>query len=536
LEKNKVIRSAFKVGSFTLLSRMLGLIRDTVTAAAFGTSSAMSDFVVAFRIPNMFRALFGEGALSSAFVPVFMETRRKEGEAAAWSVARKVISLLGLVLTVLVVIGMLLATALLRYPNLVEHAPMVLPLARIMLPYMIFICLAALSQAILNSYHRFSLPAFTPSLLNITWIFFVLVVCPRLGATMNERIFGVALGVFFAGLVQLGAQIPSMLKLGYKPGFELDAKDPRVLRFLGLMAPTALGQSVSQINVMINGIVARWATPWAPAALFYAERLLYFPQGILATALSTVLLPVFSGHAAQGAHDQIKGTLNHALRTLLFVMAPASIGLLALAQPITQLVFGWGHFDRISVNHTSLVLQFYAPGLLVFGLGKVFVPAFYALQNTRTPFVIGLFSVLLNLTLNVIFTLTWPRELKAASLALAAVISEGFNGITLGWLLHYRLGSPGWKEIISSAVRAVIAAVIMGAFAVGCHSILFRIGTSLHLLPKLNQVVSVLVSIGAGMVVYVLCAVLLRCPELRNVWQALRTPRRPKATQVQPPD
>jgi putative peptidoglycan lipid II flippase len=242
LEQSKVIRSAFKIGGFTSLSRVLGLIRDTVTAAAFGTSLAMSAFVVAFRIPNLFRALFGEGALSSAFIPVFIKTRQSEGEAAAWVVARKVISLTGLVLAGIVLFGMALATLMLhRYPNLIEHGSMVLPLARIMFPYMLFICLTALSQAILNSYHRFSLPAFTPSLLNLTWIFFVVAICPLLGDTMNERIYGVAWGIFFAGLVQLGAQIPAMIKLGYRPGFQLDFKDERVTRFLKLMGPTALG-------------------------------------------------------------------------------------------------------------------------------------------------------------------------------------------------------------------------------------------------------------------------------------------------------
>jgi putative peptidoglycan lipid II flippase len=527
LENSKVIRSAVKVGGFTSLSRVLGLIRDTVTAAAFGTSSAMSDFVVAFRIPNLFRALFGEGALSSAFVPVFMQTRQKEGEAEAWTVARKVISLTGLILLLIVALGIAAATVMLhRMPNLVEHAPMVLPLLRIMLPYMLFICLTALSQAILNSYHRFSLPAFTPSLLNLTWILFVVAICPLLGDTMNERIYGVAWGIFFAGLVQLGAQIPAMIKLGYRPGFRLDFKDARVIRFLKLMGPTALGSSVTQVNVMINGILARWAAPWAPASLYYAERLIYLPQGILATALSTVLLPVFSAHAAQGAEDRIRGTLNHALRTLLSVMAPASIGLLVLARPITQLVFGWGHFDQESVGHTSLVLQCYAPGLFVFCLAKVFVPAFYSLQDTRTPFRIGVISVILNFIMNLTVTLTWPRELKAAGLALATVISEGFNGITLGYLLTRRIGSPGWAEIFRSVGRVVIAALIMGLCAAACQAALSHVCAAAGLAPKLNQVVSVLLSIAIGMIVYVLVALVLRCPEIGFVREALGQPRR----------
>lgn len=507
-----------KVGGFTLLSRFLGLLRDTLTAAAFGTSAAMSDFVVAFRVPNMFRALFGEGALSSAFVPVFMRTRREAGEPEAWSLARKVISVVGTLLVGIVVFGLCVTYALGWVPGLVEHAPVVLPLARIMMPYLLFICLAALSQAILNSYHRFSLPAFTPSLLNITWILFVLLLCPRLGPTPNEQIFGVAWGVLCAGLVQLAAQVPTMIRLGYRPGFSFDTKDERVRRVFLLMGPTALGSSVTQVNVMINGLLARWAADWAPAALFYAERLLYFPQGILATALSTVLLPVFSSHAAQNDHETMKRTLNHALRTLLFVMAPASIGLLILAGPITEMIFGWGRFNQDSAAHTAIAVRFYAPGLLVFCLAKVFVPAFYALHNTRTPFRIGLVSVGLNFCMNWYFILTWPTPVKHAGLALSTVLSEAFNGLTLAYALHKTIGSPGWREILMGAGRALLGSVVMAAATLFA---LDFISSHLNLLPKIMQVVSVLGSILVGAVTYFGFAVLMGAPEIGFVRDAL---------------
>ena len=555
VEKSRVIRSAFKVGSFTLLSRFLGLIRETLTAFAFGTSPAMSDFVVAFRIPNMFRALFGEGALSSAFIPVFMETRKKEGEAAAWIVARKVITLLGTVLLGLVLIGIAGCTLFLKYPGLVEHAPMVLPLARIMLPYMLFICLAALSQGILNSFHRFSLPAFTPALLNVTWICFVLFVCPRLGTDLNHQIFGVAWGIFFAGIVQLGAQIPTMIKIGWRPGFSWDTKDERVTRFLKLMGPTAVGQSVSQINMLINGIIARWATPWAPAALYFAERLLYFPQGILATAMSTVLLPVFSGHAADGNHGRINDTLNHALKTLLFIMTPASVGLFVLAEPITRLLLHGGHFGAESVAYTSLVVRCYAPGLLVFGLAKVFVPAFYAMQNTRTPYRIGLVSVGLNFGLNVLFTLVLPRDIKAASLAVAAVISEAFNGITLGYGIHKIIGSPGWRDVFRSAARSFVCAVLIGIVVwlahrgivaslakINFHDAIQNViaATSPNFIQhhaigisaKIAELITVIGAMAVGATAYFGAALAFRSPEMESVKDALRRRRKKSAAEV----
>lgn len=521
MEKSKVIRSAFMVGGFTSMSRLFGLVRDFLTAGFFGTSLAMSSFVVAFTIPNLFRALFGEGALSSAFVPVFIETRRQDGDEKAWVFARKVISLVGTVLLVIVVLGVIAASVLADRPGLSPKLHLILSLSRIMFPYMLFICLAALSMGILNSYHAFALPASTPSLLNIIWILFLVFVCPRLGATLEEKIYGLAWGILTAGIVQLAVQLPSLMKRGYRPGYAFDPHDARVMRVFTLMGPAALGLAVTQVNVMVNRFLASWIASWAPAALFYAERLLYFPQGILATAMSTVLLPVFAGHAARADHAQIRETLNHSLRTLLFVMAPASIGLLVLARPIVQMIYEWGQFTEQSTMLTARALMFYAPGLFVFCLAKVFVPAFYATQDTRTPVKVGLMSVAINFTLNLAFIFTLPLYWKHAGLALAMVISEGFNGITLGRFLHRRLGSPGWMQILASAGRATIAAVIMGFCTAAVHAVAFRWGASLGWLPKLNQIAAVLVSVGVGMVVYLLAALLIGCPELRNVMQAL---------------
>ncbi len=502
-----------------MLSRLLGLLRETVTAAAFGTSAVMSDFVVAFRIPNMFRALFGEGALSSAFVPVFSAVRAKEGESAAWRFARRVSTLLGAVLIVIVLIGI----GITFFPPLVEafrRGTQTLPLLRIMLPYLFFICLTALSQGILNSFGKFALAAFTPCLLNITWIAFVLFVCPLMGTTPEDRISGVALGVLVAGAVQLAAQLPAMYRLGWRPGADLNVRDPQVNRFLGLMGPSALGQSVTQINMTINSIMARWATPWAAATMYFAERLLYFPQGILATAMSTVLLPVFSNHAAVGEEERIRITINRALRMLLFVMIPAAVGLMVLARPVTEMLLGWGAFDVDSVERTAAVLRVYAPGLFFFGLAKVFVPAFYGLGDTRTPYRNGLVSVGINFSLNLAFTLTLPTEYKAMSLAGSAVVSEAFNGLTLGWRLGRRIGSFGWLSVLAGAGRALIAAVIMGATTIFVHDWIFQTLKN-HLAGKLVQFTSVGGAIAVGMVVYLIVSIVLCRREAAQVFNAI---------------
>jgi putative peptidoglycan lipid II flippase len=292
------------------------------------------------------------------------------------------------------------------------------------------------------------------------------------------------------------------------------------------MGPAALGLAVTQVNVMINSLLATWIGSWAPAALFYAERLLYFPQGILAVALSTVLVPVLSGHAALSDHQKIRTTINHSLRSLLFIMIPAAIGLLVLARPIVQMIYEWNRFTSHSTDLTSLALQFYAPGLMVFCLAKVFVPVFYATQDTKTPVKIALVAVALNFSMNIAFILTWPLNMKHAGLALATVISEGFNGITLGFFLHRRLGSPGWRQIITSAAKSLVAAIGMGISAVAAHSVLFRMGESLGLTAKLNQIQSVLLSIVCSLIVYIFLAILLRCRELKDVWEALRKRRK----------
>ncbi len=521
MEQRKVIRSAMLIGGFTSMSRVFGLIRDFLTAGFFGTSLAMSAFVVAFRIPNLFRALFGEGALSSAFVPVFIDAREKDGEERAWMLARKVITLVATVLLGVVLAGILVISLLLRRPDLGIKTAMILPLVRIMLPYMMFICLAALSMAILNSYHRFALPASTPSLLNLTWIAFILLVCPRISGPLERQIYGLAWGVFVAGIIQLGVQIPVLWRYGYRPGLSFDFTDKRVWKVFTLMGPAALGLAVYQVNALVDSLLAAWVGSWAPAALFYSERLLYLPQGILATALSTVLLPVLSGHAARADFKKITQTLNHSLRSLFFIMAPAAIGLLVLAKPIIQMIFEWKQFDATSTMLTARALWFYAPGLLVFCLAKVFVPAFYATQDTRTPVRIGLACVALNFTLNVTFILTWPQYWKHAGLALATVISEGVNGFVLGCFIHRRMGSPGWREMLNSAARILAAAVIMGLCAYVIQRALFAFGHRFDVAEKIVQVGSVLGSILIAMGIYLLLALLFRCPELREVREAI---------------
>lgn len=522
MKTSDIIRSTSVVGGFTLWSRLLGLIRDMLMASLFGTSLAMSGFVVAFTIPNLFRRLFGEGALSAAFVPVYVAVREHEGGAAAWLLARRVLSLVALLLGAIVVLGIMGISIYMASASPTGQTGMILPLLRIMLPYTLFICMAALYMGLLNAHRHFAVSAFAPSLLNMVWIASILLVCPWFGDTPEEQIFAVAWAIVLAGLLQWGVQIPKLMHYGYQPGWSLNIRDRAVQRVFRLMGPASLGMAITQINVLVDRLMAVWIGPWAPAALFYSERLIYFPQGIFATALSTVLLPVFSKQAATVNHQHMLRTINHSLRNLFYVMVPAAVGLFVLARPIVRMIFERGVFVEDSTEFTAIALMFYAPGLLVFSLSKVLVPAFYALQDTRTPVKVAFGSVILKIVLSLVFIWTWPLHLKHAGLAMATVIGETVNGIVLAILLHRRLGSAGWRDIALSAGRCILAATLMGLATWFLYGIL-RTWAAGQAWPEIViEISTVSLSILAAIVVYLLLTWWLRAPEIMDVLRAIR--------------
>ena len=442
-------------------------------------------------------------------------------------------TLVGAVLLGIVGLGLAAMSAALRLPGLGEKAATVLPLARIMLPYVFFICMAALAMAVLNSYRLFSVSAFTPALLNITWILSILFIVPVMRGGASDQIRALAWTVFVAGAVQLAYQIPSLLRVGWRPGVDGDWRDPRVKKVFMLMGPSALGLAVNQVNVMVNSLIAMKVGVWAPSALFYAERLIYLPQGILATSLGTVLLPVLSDFAAQRKHAEMRAAIHHGLRTLLFVMTPAAVGLFVLAGPVVQMLFEHGSFEPQSTWLTARALSFYAPGLMVFCLAKVFVPAFYALQDTRTPVKIGLCGVALNFSLNVACALTLPEYWRHAGMAFSTVIAEGFNGLTLAYFLRRRLGPFGFRGILGGLGRALGAAAAMAAVAWFAERTLTT-WLYVYLPHKAAQIVGVPAAIALGIAVYFGLARLFRFPELGFVFEALRVRKQKKAAAPAP--
>lgn len=518
MDKQQVIRSAGVVGFFTMLSRGFGLVRDILMAAFFGSSLAMDAYVVAFTIPNLFRALFGEGALSASFIPVFTETRRKEGPARCWQLAADIFSILSLVLASLVLIGVTLAWLASLFLPLSPHVALIMSLLRIMLPYMFFICLAALFAAMLNSLQRFALPASAPVMFNLVMIAVLLLVCPRFDPAGGLRIYAVAWGVIAAGVIQWLMQLPAVWRLGFRPRFSFNWHGTGVRRVVSLMGVAMIGVGIVRLNVVLDRVLAIFTGVGGPSYLYYSERLIFFPLAIFATALGTVLLPAFSGHAAQAQLGRIKETVNHSIRQLLFVMLPAAVGIFVLARPIICAVYQRGDFSAETTQMTAWALQCYAPGLIVFGMLKIFIPVFYALQDMKTVVRVGIACTVLNIILSLI--LMWP--MKHAGIALSTVLASTVNLAILGYLAQRRLGSLGWGRILVGTARMAAAAALMAVVALWAYHWLEQKLLLSTLTANWRQIVSLLGSILAAVLAYAGGAFICRCPEIVELWTVLR--------------
>jgi putative peptidoglycan lipid II flippase len=513
----KIFKHAKTVSIFTGLSRVLGLLREILMAAFFGTSLAKSAFDVAFRMPNLFRRLFGEGALSAAFIPILSETIEKEGKEAARLLAGKVMTLLATLLTMITIGTLLVITITINHADLGQKAAAVLPLLRIMFPYMIFICLVALCMGIMNTSFHFALPAATPIILNLVWIASLFLLCPKFGTTLSEQIYGVAWGILIAGIIQLAVQLPALIHIGMLPRLSFKWNDPHIKHILLLIAPVIVGTGIHQINVVVDGVLALWVSSWAPAALTYAERLVYLPLGIFTTALSTVLLPTFSQQAARSEISNIRETIAKSTRGLMLVMIPATAGLMVFTKPIVQLVFERGVFDSASTRVTALALLFYAPGLIVFSLSKILTPAFYALKDTRAPVKIGIYTLALNFVLNITFILTWPDGYQHAGLAFATVIASAVNCTALAVIITKRIGSPGWISLGISFLKITASATLMAITVLMIHRFLESHTVHFTTAAKKGQLLNVSASISAGIAVYAIAALTICRTECRSL-------------------
>ena len=456
-----LVRSFGTVGANTLLSRVLGFVRDLVTAQVFGAGAATDAFFVAFKIPNFLRRLFAEGAFATAFVPVLSEykARRSFGELRLF--VDHIAGTLGLALLGVTTLGMLgapllvsvFAPGFLREPAVFDLAAAML---RITFPYILFISLAAFGGGILNTHQRFGVPAFTPVLLNLSMISCAWWLAP----VLDQPITALAWGVLLAGIAQFAFQLPFLGQIKLLPRFRPAPRDPGVRRVLRLMVPALFGVSVAQISLLFDTLIASFLDAGSITWLYYSDRLMEFPLGILGAALATVILPNLSRRHAEASPQEFSRTLDWGLRTTLLLGVPASLGLFLLAGPMIAALFQSGAFDQHDVLMAERSLRAYSAGLTAFILVKVLAPGFYARQNTRTPVRIAVIALATNMALNI--TLVFP--LRHAGLALATTLAAALNA----GLLYHQLRRegvysppPGWGRLwlalgVSGALMAAL--------------------------------------------------------------------------------
>ncbi len=470
-----LLRAAASVSAMTLLSRITGFIRDTLLAIFFGAGMAMDAFVVAFRIPNLLRRLFAEGAFTQAFVPVLGEYRNRRGEAATRELAGKVLGALAAALFIATLIGVI-AAPLIVYLSASGFAKdpdkfaLTVTLLRICFPYILFVSLVSFSAGLLNTYGSFKAPAFTPVLLNLSFIAFALLVAPRL----EQPVVALAWAVFFGGVAQLVFQIPFLKRIGMLTMPKWDPRDEAVIRILKLMAPAALGVSVAQVSLLINTQIASWLGDGRMSWLYFADRLMEFPSALLGVALGTVLLPALVRHHSTEDTRSYSRLLDWGLRVTLLLASPAALALALLAVPLVSTLFWHGEFLRHDVLMTRNALIAYAVGLVGIILVKVLAPGFYAKQNVRTPVRVAIVTLVVTQLLNAAFV-PW---LDHAGLALAISVGACFNAFWL-WILMRRSGAyspePGWGAFL---LKLAVALYLMGGalwFSMGTEGSWFEI-------------------------------------------------------------
>ncbi|OZB20746.1 MAG: murein biosynthesis integral membrane protein MurJ [Marinobacter sp. 34-60-7] len=458
-----LLRSSGVVGVMTMLSRVLGLVRDMVIARYFGAGADADAFFVAFKIPNFLRRLFAEGAFSQAFVPVLSSYRQQEDLSEVKRLVDAVAGSLGLVLLAVTLVAMLGAPVLTAVfaPGFVDDEVkfgLASDMLRITFPYLLLISLTAFAGGILNSYDRFAIPAFTPVLLNLSMIAAAIFLAP----VMAEPVMALAWGVLIAGALQLFFQLPFLMQLGLLPRPRVDYRHEGVSRILKLMAPALFGVSVSQINLLLDTVLASFLQTGSVSWLYYSDRLSELPLGVFGIAIATVILPSLSRKHASASADQFAATLDWAVRAVLLIGLPAALALALLAEPLIATLFHYGEVTDRDVVMSAQSLRAYSAGLMAFMSIKVLAPGFFAREDTKTPVKIGIIAMVANMAMNLALIV----PLAHAGLALATSLSAWLNGYLL-WRGLRKEGAwksqPGWLKFAGQLLfaNAALAVVVL---------------------------------------------------------------------------
>lgn len=521
---HRLARSAGVFGLATIASRILGLARDQVLAYYFGAGNAMDAFRVAFRVPNLVRDLFAEGAMSAAFVPTFTRLLALHGRDRAWRLASSVINALLLVTGVVVIAAVIFAEPLVRafaaefaaVPGKIE---LTIHLARIVAPFLTLVAVAAALMGMLNSLGHFFVPALSPAMFNLASIIIAIAFIPLAGTLGVEPIAIVAIGTLVGGFAQLAIQWPPLRREGFRYQPVLDVHDEGLRRVLMLMGPGTIGMAATQINVFVNTLLATREGTGAVSWLDFAFRVMYLPIGLFGVSIATAATPTVSRLAAEADLARIRSTLANAIGLMLLLNLPATLGLMLLARPIVSVIFERGLFTAADTEATAAALQFYAIGLVGYSIVRIVSPTFYALQRSRLPVFASVGSVVVNIILNV-----WLAGLLGfRGLALGTSLTALLNASTQLWLLRRELHGIEGRRIARCLVRVAAASILMSVAAWATHEALVRWWPGTAFGP---QVIRLTLAIGMGMLALAVSAHFLRIPEFgeaRNlVWSRLK--------------
>ncbi|MDC8805312.1 murein biosynthesis integral membrane protein MurJ [Halomonas pacifica] len=454
-----LLRSGLVVSVMTMVSRVMGLARDVVIAALFGAGQGADAFFVAFKIPNFMRRLFAEGAFNQAFIPVLSEYAAQRSRAEVRELLDAVAGSLAVVLLLITALAMFAAPWLVwlfapgfgRDP---AKLALTAEMLRLTFPYLLLISLTAFAGSVLNTWSRFAVPAFTPVLLNLSLIGAAVLLTPL----MSEPAMALAWGVMIAGLAQLAFQVPFLARLGLMPRPWPNFAHTGVRRILVLMAPALFGVSVSQINLLLDTVLASLLAPGSVSWLYYSDRLVELPLGVFGIAVGTVILPALSRRHAEQSGEHFARMLDWAMRAVLLLGVPAALALVVLAEPLLISLFHYGAMTERDIAMAAMSLRAYALGLVAFMLIKVLAPGFFARQDTKTPVKVGIIAMVANMVFNLI--LIWP--LAHAGLALATALSAFLNAGLLGYLLWRQqvlVPQPGWGRYM---VQLLGGCAVMG--------------------------------------------------------------------------
>ena len=490
-----LLKALAAVSSMTLLSRILGFVRDAIIARVFGAGMLTDAFFVAFKIPNLLRRLFAEGAFSQAFVPILAEYKNRRGHDATQNLVNQVGTALTLVLVVVALLGVVGApwVAYVSAPGFradPDKFELTVTLLRITFPYIIFISLVALAAGILNTHSKFSVPAFAPVLLNVAMIGAALWLAPYFDPPVLALGWGVALG----GVLQLAWMLPHLLKIRMLPRPTRHFDDPGLKRVLRLMAPATLGVSVAQISLLINTIFASFLASGSVSWLYFADRLMEFPAGMLGVALGTILLPSLAKHYADDNPGDYSKLLDWGLRLTLMLALPAAAALAVLAVPLITTLFHYGAFTATDVSMTQRALVAYSVGLVGLILVKVLAPGFYARQNIRTPVKVAIFTLVATQVMNLAFIIPLGHAGLALSIGLAACLNAGLLLHLLKKQQIYQ-PQPGWTGYF---LRVLLAAALMAAM------LFYSMGDAQWWLMAgfLDRMIRLALLVGGGIVLY----------------------------------